>query len=247
MRTASALFAASLLCLPLPSPLHSQVVATGVVTDGSTKLPLAGVEVLIDGHDRPVLTDAQGRYLIQRVPDGARIVLFRMVGYRPVREMAVFKRGDTTVVNGVLIGLAVQLDSVLVRGSPGRAPGVGFGLEAFEERRMKGFGIFLDSTLLRRNEHRDLADVVRGHPGISISARQRGGGYLIAAGRGPSRCIVQMYLDGMRLPVPTKTNIVSVSDLVAVEVYRSSAEVPLEYGGPRAGCGVVLLWTRRGP
>jgi hypothetical protein len=151
------------------------------------------------------------------------------------------------VVDAVMIGLAVELDSILVRGSPGRARGVGFGLEAFEERRMKGFGIFLDSTLLRRNEHRDLADVVRGNPGISISPRQSGGGYFIAAGRGPSRCIVQIYLDGMRLPVPTKTNFVSVSDLLAVEVYRSAAEVPLEYGGPRAGCGVVLLWTRRGP
>jgi hypothetical protein len=247
VRTAFALLAATLLGLPLPRPLSPQVVATGVVTDASTKLPLAGVEVLIDGHNRPAITDAEGRYLIQRVPDGNRIVLFRLVGYRPVREMVSFKSGDTTVVDAVMIGLAVELDSILVRGSPGRARGVGFGLEAFEERRMKGFGIFLDSTLLRRNEHRDLADVVRGNPGISISPRQRGGGYFIAAGRGPSRCIVQIYLDGMRMPVPTKTNFVSVSDLLAVEVYRSAAEVPLEYGGPRAGCGVVLLWTRRGP
>jgi hypothetical protein len=35
--------------------------------------------------------------------------------------------------------------------------------------------------------------------------------------------------------------------LDAVEVYRSAAEVPVEYGGSNAGCGVILLWSRRGP
>lgn len=239
-------FPVALLILISAPALQGQVVATGVVLDASTQLPLPGVEVVIEGHNRTVFTDSLGRYRLDRVPDGPRVVLFRLVGYRPVRTMASFKRGETTVVDGLMIGLAVQLDSVLVRGLAGRARGVGFGLEAFEERRSKGFGIFLDSTLLRRNEHRDLADVVRSHPGISISDRQRGGGYYIAAGRGPSRCLVQMYLDGMRLPVPTKTNIVSVSDLLAVEVYRSAAEVPLEYGGPRSACGVVLMWTKRG-
>ncbi|MCL4865927.1 MAG: carboxypeptidase-like regulatory domain-containing protein [Gemmatimonadales bacterium] len=246
MRTASAWIAASLLCLPVLSPLHSQVVATGVVTDASTKLPLAGVEVLIDGHNRPALTDAQGRFLIQRVPDGNRVVLFRLVGYRPVRTMAAFKRGDTTVVNGIMIGLAVQLDSVLVRGTTERFRGMGMGLEAFEERRKMGFGIFLDSTLLRRNEHRELGDLLRGEPGINVT-RVRGGGWLIYAGRGSQRCLSQLYVDGIKFPKGTSTDMVTVSNLVAVEVYRSAAGVPLEYGGMTAACGVVLLWTRRGP
>jgi hypothetical protein len=39
----------------------------------------------------------------------------------------------------------------------------------------------------------------------------------------------------------------SVSSLDKIEVYRSAAQVPLEYGGPTAACGVLLLWTRQGP
>ena len=35
-------------------------------------------------------------------------------------------------------------------------------------------------------------------------------------------------------------------DLEAVEVYRSAAELPIEYGGTNAACGVLLLWTRIG-
>jgi hypothetical protein len=35
-------------------------------------------------------------------------------------------------------------------------------------------------------------------------------------------------------------------DYQAVEVYRSDAELPIEYAGPGASCGVLLLWTRVG-
>jgi hypothetical protein len=39
----------------------------------------------------------------------------------------------------------------------------------------------------------------------------------------------------------------ALTGLDAVEVYRSAAEVPLEYGGANAGCGVILLWSRLTP
>lgn len=236
----------TLLAMGLASQLHAQATLTGTVQDVSTNQPLGGVEVVIDGTDRTGTTDEFGWFVVGGVPEGRRIVLFRKVGYRPLQTLAVFRRGDTTVVDGALIGLSVQLDSILVRGTEARSRGLGIGREAFEERRNKGFGIFIDSTVLRRNEHRDLADIIRGNPGITISNRQRGGGYIISAGRGATRCAVQMYLDGMPLPPNQSTAIASVGSLEAVEVYRSSAETPLEYGGPRANCGVVLLWTRRG-
>jgi hypothetical protein len=37
----------------------------------------------------------------------------------------------------------------------------------------------------------------------------------------------------------------SISSLAAVEIYRSSVEVPTEYGGVGSTCGVLLLWLRR--
>jgi hypothetical protein len=41
-------------------------------------------------------------------------------------------------------------------------------------------------------------------------------------------------------------DLVSAADVMAVEVFRSPAEVPAEFNGPNAGCGVIVLWTRRG-
>jgi hypothetical protein len=39
----------------------------------------------------------------------------------------------------------------------------------------------------------------------------------------------------------------ALSGLDAVEVYRSAAEVPTEYGGASSACGVILLWSRVAP
>lgn len=36
------------------------------------------------------------------------------------------------------------------------------------------------------------------------------------------------------------------ADVLAIEVFRSPAEIPPEFNGPNAGCGVIVLWTRRG-
>lgn len=234
----------ALVALGLASQLHAQAAVAGTVRHEGTRAPLAGVEVLIEGVPQRAVTRRDGRHLLDQLPAGRRTVIFRMIGYLPVYAEVFLASGDTTLLDAVLVPSVAVLEEIDVTGWSMR--GMGIGREAFEERRARGFGIFVDSTVLRRYEHRDLGDILRGHPGITISDRQRGGGYIISAGRGATRCAVQMYLDGMPLPRNQSTAIASVGSLEAVEVYRSSAETPLEYGGPRANCGVVLLWTRRG-
>lgn len=41
--------------------------------------------------------------------------------------------------------------------------------------------------------------------------------------------------------------LIDVSQLEAIEVYRSASEIPIEFSGPTAACGVIVLWTRRAP
>jgi hypothetical protein len=38
-----------------------------------------------------------------------------------------------------------------------------------------------------------------------------------------------------------------IRDIVALEVYTGPADVPGEFAGRTAGCGVVVVWTRSGP
>jgi hypothetical protein len=37
-----------------------------------------------------------------------------------------------------------------------------------------------------------------------------------------------------------------VAELESIELYRSAAEIPVEFGGSGGGCGVLVLWSRRG-
>jgi len=131
------------------------------------------------------------------------------------------------------------------------ASAVPSGLADFEERRLDGFGKFIDWTTLRKSEHRRTSDLFREIQGVRINYDRHGRPYL-AGGR--SHCPMQVYLNGIVIYRPTSgpgamsppiIDEWNVSNLDGIEVYRGPAETPSQYGGPGGNCGTVLLWTRR--
>jgi hypothetical protein len=61
-------------------------------------------------------------------------------------------------------------------------------------------------------------------------------------------CPVQFYLDGAPYePTPSQLDVdLAAQSIAAVEAYPAASTVPAQFAGPRAACGVVLLWTREG-
>ena len=80
-------------------------------------------------------------------------------------------------------------------------------------------------------------------------------------------CPVQIYLDGFLMNQPlarvgasdslrssrdasqlafTIDDVVSPSLVEAIEVYHGLSEVPAEFAGPNAQCGVIAVWSRSG-
>ncbi|MDZ4674547.1 MAG: carboxypeptidase-like regulatory domain-containing protein [Gemmatimonadota bacterium] len=241
--------------------LSAQAALSGVVRHDSTGAPLAGVEVLIGQTTFRTETNAQGRYIMAGLPAGVYQAIFRKVGHLPVRIDVRLAPGDTTRANTTLIESAVVLDPVIVTGAPESSRGVGVGREALEERRKMGFGRFFDSEQLRQYEdYLKLEDVLRRYSDVQI-LRDLSGFYAFNNVRrdinGKPNCMMQVYYNGS--PVgkggvvgtsdlnPTDLRMFGLFGLEAVEVYRSAAEIPQEYGGPGAGCGVILLWSRANP
>jgi len=243
------------------APLAAQVTVTGVVREDGTRRPLAAVEVLIEGTGRADTTDNAGRYRLD-APAGTRVALFRIIGYRPVRLRLVLTRGDTVTADAELVReQAQQLEPIETTARPSAPRGIG--VEAFEERRRLGFGKFIDSTDLRRWEGRRLTDVLRGIAGMRLipyveDPKQPWIFEWRAVGRGTTSigggpCWMSVVLDGAPIyrsgsssrPPDFHREFVQVSSLQAVEVYRSAAEVPQEFGGPSEQCGLLVLWTRR--
>jgi hypothetical protein len=227
-------------------PLGAQSVLTGRVREDSTGRPLAGVEVVMVGSERRTLTDASGRYVLNMLPGGRRLVLFRSVGFRPVQEWVVLGQADTIWANPMLVAETARLDPLVVTARPAAPRGIG--VEAFEERRARGLGVFFDSTEIRRYEHYRVRDFLQRVPGQVRRPTPDGSG----------ACQMAIFIDGVWMggggapgTAPSKAppdlnREIEMAQVQAIEVYRGAAEVPVEYGGTRGACGVVLVWTRRG-
>lgn len=227
-------------------PCAAQSVLAGRVREDSTGRPLAGVEVVLVGSERRTLTDAAGRYVLNMLPGGRRQVLFRSVGFRPVQEWVVLGRVDTVWANPMLVAQTVRLDPLVVTATPAAPRGIG--VEAFEERRARGLGVFFDSTEIRRYQHYRVRDFLQRVPGQVRRPTPDGSG----------ACEMSVYIDGVWMggggapgtasskAPPDLNREIEMAQVQAIEVYRGAAEVPVEYGGTRGACGVVLVWTRRG-
>ena len=62
-------------------------------------------------------------------------------------------------------------------------------------------------------------------------------------------CIMRTVVDGVMMPPDFQVNDIEPSNIHGVEIYSGPATVPSEFGGLRkdAICGLVMIWTRRGP
>lgn len=254
----SRLTAHLLLLTVLPAAATAQARLNGAVVEDSSGRALAGVEIEVQGTGRTGVTNAFGHYHIDSIPVGWHLVLFRYVGYQPVRQRVNLRDGATSRSDALLVPFAATLDSVVVTGSSKKPRGIG--LEGFEERRALGFGRFIDSTTLRNATIMRLTDLLRRN-GVEVRRvwvpeRSRFEEWAVSRRvRGPSGapCPMQVFLDGMaiyksrspgQIP-PDMRTLFDVSALEAVEIYRGPAETPLEFGGPGADCETIVLWSRR--
>lgn len=251
----------SLLLLCLSQPLLAQAVITGTVRQDDSRKPVAGVEVLIEKPKRQTVTDAEGRFVFEGVPKGDRVLLFRSVGFRPIRYGVRVGEADTIRADALLMSFAVTLDPIKVSApaSTGRLMGI-------DERVRLGVGVFVDSAALRRSEAVRLGDLIGRQPGLQVD-RTRTGAFAMGVGQvGPfgEKCPMSIMVDGAMIyrstgvqihtkqiapeplaPPPDLNAFLGVADLQAIEIYRRASEVPVEFGGRNTACGVIVLWTRR--
>ena len=242
-----------------PAVAAGQVV-TGVVRADSTGRPLANVEVTVEGGKDRTTTGPEGRYSLVS-PTGRRVIVFRLVGYQQARMGAVVAKRDTVRLDAVLVKISAQeLPEIGVTAKASPVPGSV--LAAFEERRALGIGTFIDSTELRRFEGRRLSDVLRGRTGVKIIPYQESVGFVEYRAAAPTAlsddglpCWVSVFLDGVAIykarnnamRPPDLNRDFDVNSLMAIEYYRSPAQVPMEFGtGRDSDCGALVFWTRRG-
>jgi hypothetical protein len=225
-------------------------------TDGSV---IAGAHVVVRQLRREALTNSRGMFRLDSLPAGRFALSVRALGFAPYHD-TVTVAGTETIMRDVVLMSLTQLDSVAVVAPKTEHATVT--IRAFEERRRRGVGRFLDQDDLRRDETRTLATALAQRiPGVT--AVVTGAGTFLASSRSaadrsgralgrrvqPGTCWVTVYRDGVLLYDGSQSGVSPLSfdrlktgDFAAIEFY-SEATAPPEFRGA-SGCGTLVLWSR---
>jgi hypothetical protein len=203
-------------------------------------------------------TNERGFFRLQTRLPGSYALSAQALGYAGIRDEPVeVQMGKLTVLDVRMAPEALELAPLVVTAE---ARTYHLEMQGFYERRTKGLdtGVFFDPETMEERMPNRLTDLLWGVPAIRVAETQAGqqGVYFRSGERasagGLNICWPMVYLDrhlirpgGFDEPLALN-ELVDVFDIAAMEVYRTPAEIPPEFNGPNAGCGVIVLWTRQG-
>lgn len=239
---ARTLCAALLGVAAIPSLAVAQATLRGRVMDSEMGNPLAGAAVRI-GRDTAaaVRTDSLGFFRIPNLPGGATDVRIQQIGF----EEGLFRihLPDSGSVNRTfsLDFNGFMLPEIVVQA---RAEILQPRYIDFERRRQRKLGAFLRWDDLKKATYSSVGDALRTVRGVRIKCDQSAFECFAVMSRTPN-CQPTWYIDGIQ--VHSFHENTPIRDVYGIEVYRGTGEIPAEYSGSQAGCGVIAMWTKSRP
>ncbi len=224
--------------IPAQNPRAATAPATvsGTIVD-STGAPVYYAVVTVEGLALRTTTDSAGRFRLEPVPPGDRILSVRALGYQAATLGIALKPGQEYDQRLALRRVNVNLTELTVLGRP-EPPGR---LAGFYQRKQMGFGKFLTRDDIDRRPTNDVRDLFFGMAGVQIRS-VNGTPWVVFP-----RCgRFAVFLDGQRLHGDPNELLSEFNphDLEAVEIYRGPSELPAEF--MENNCAAVVLWSRTG-
>ena len=212
----------------------------GFVSDSvGSAVAYADIQVTATGGEpHSVKTDAHGHFSLDAVAGGIAKMTVRRMGYHPYSG-TIRIGGDDGVdsVHAVLYAASLALAGVEVREMA--TDDSSWPAEFRARKRSSQFGYFLDRAKLEATHASRPSDALRGVPGVTLLPSRRIGNLVRLRG-----CRPTLWIDGTRAAGAELDELVTVTDLEAVEVYSSIAGLPPRYLDRQNVCGAVLIWTR---
>jgi len=219
----------------------------GFVVDRDNGRGVATAQVEIVGTDRRVLTDANGMFVIDRLPPGETALAISHLSYATSGRLFRAQAGQAYELRAQLAPEAIALEGIEVTT---RSPSWYRRMEGLQFRMSRGLGgTFVLGTQLEARGFPPVAEILRELPGVKIRKVSRFD-YTVQF-----RLCEQppvLYIDGIQVNQPEEgaampeLGLVQGMDIQAIEVYRGAGTLPPEYAGPDAMCGAIIIWTKRG-
>ena len=233
----------TLLLVAVPAHQLAAQQIGGTVVDIVTGEPVPAVTVeLFDPASTvvaSVVADDAGEFVISIPAPGAYRIGTRHAGYQDARSASLeLEARDTLTVQFRIAPEVVVLNPLTVVTSSRRQPGP---LSGFDERARRGAGgLFIPREEVERRRPLRISDLLAGSPGVQVVARAGLGNTILLRGCEPS-----VFIDSIRIHGGASAidELVSPIEIAAVEVYRGPSEVPVEFSGPEAACGAIVIWT----
>jgi hypothetical protein len=216
-------------------PLTGTASVSGVVR-GVGGLPLGEAQVRVVGARGTAVSDARGRFSLGDLPSGTQVLEVRRIGYL-LAQQPVELRSGRTVTQDVQLRRIVTLDSIRVLAQRSR-------YREFEyNRKANRFGKFFTADSIEQRHPLYTSDLFRVTPGFKVAGFALDA--VVKSSRGASsisrgECSPNIVIDGMP---HQEINLISPSDVGALEIYRPDEPGPLQYN---EGCGVIVIWSKRG-
>ncbi len=206
-----------------------QVAVSGTVTSAEDGETLPGVTVRVSGETFGTVTDIDGRYQLQNVPEDA-VLIFSFVGMR-TKEVAVDGREEINVTMEID---AIGMDEVVV---------IGYGTARSAD--LTSPIPVIDAADITRNIATNAASVLQGAvPGVQVINRGAPGSSpeIIVRGIGSMQGAQPLYVvDGMFYD---DINWLSPNDIESIAVLKDASAASIY--GVRAAGGVIMVTTKKG-
>lgn len=239
-RLGSSLLSLALLTL-LPYEGAAQATLRGRVLDSETGQNVVGATVSV-GKGTSYTTDSLGIFEATGVAKGDKKITIMAVGYA-VGDYVVQMLDTGVVVKMFALDFTGQrLAATTVQA---RAELLSPRYTEFERRRARGMGAFFRWDDLSKESYGSIGDAIRTVRGVKMQCNQQTFECQAVMARAPRQCPPVWIVDGQQ--VRSFHENTPIGDIYGIEVFRGPGEVPGEYAGSNAACGVIVVWTKSRP
>ncbi len=204
---------------------------SGTVTDEYGQ-PLPGVSIVLKGTSNGTVTNMEGKYSFEDVPENATLV-FSFVGMS-TQEVAV---GNQTTIDVSLVADAIGLDEVVAIGyGTVRKSDITGSVGSIKTEELNSTNVLRVDQALKGKIAGLQAIPTSSDPGAQTSIRIRGSNS-ISANNEPLY-VIDGYIGGFSL------NDVNMNNIESIEVLKDASATAIY--GSRGSNGVILITTKRG-
>lgn len=219
----------------------------GFVSDRDNGRGVASAQVEVVGTGRRVLTDANGMFVLDRLPPGETALAISHLSYATSGRLFRAQPGQAYELRAQLAPEAIALEGIEVST---RSPSWYRQMEGLQFRMSRAMGgTFVLDTQLEARGYPPVAEILRELPGVKIRKVNR---FDYTVNFRLCEMPPVLYIDGIQVNQPEQgaampeLSMVQGMDIQAIEVYRGAGTLPPEYAGPDAMCGAIIIWTKRG-